>query len=102
MEYLIIGSIAIAVFIFLLIIVKVEVLRNKANALFLQAEKYINEDKFNYVCEKLYIYVPVYLKWLIDEEMFRDVIQIIYNNSREVAKDILDDGKINKSNKEDQ
>lgn len=94
MEYLIIGGIALAVFIFLFIIVKVETLRNKANALFLQAEKYINEDKFNYVCEKLYIYVPVYLKWFIDDEMFRDIVQMIYDNSREIARDLLDNRQI--------
>ena len=48
MEYIIIGSIVIAMFIFLLLIIKVEALRNRANALFLEAEKYVeeNDNKF--------------------------------------------------------
>ena len=44
MEYLIIGAIALLVIVGLLIIIKVEKVRNRANALFLQAEKYVTED----------------------------------------------------------
>ena len=46
MEYLLIGGILLAVFIVLMVIIKVEALRNRANALFLEAEKHITEDKF--------------------------------------------------------
>lgn len=100
MEYIIIGGIALAVFIFLLTIIKVEKLRNKANALFLEAEKYITEDKLEYVCSNLYIYVPSILKMFVDEKFFRQIVQMIYDNTRKIAHDILDDGKLNKSNKE--
>lgn len=100
MEYLILGGIALAVFIFLLVIVKVEVLRNRANALFLEAEKHITEDKFNYVCENLYTYIPGAFKLFINDELFKEIVQMLYNNTREIAKDLLDDGKRNKSNKE--
>lgn len=95
MEYLIIGGIALAVFIFLLVIIKVEVLRNRANALFLEAEKYVTEDKLEYVCDNLYIYIPAIAKMFVDEELFKEIIQIIYDNTREVAKDLLSDGKLN-------
>lgn len=99
MEYLIIGGIALAVFIFLLVIIKVEVLRNRANALFLEAEKYVTEDKLEYVCDNLYIYIPAIVKMFIDEELFKEIIQMIYNNTREIARDLLDDGHFNKSGK---
>ena len=101
MEYILIGIIALVVFTILLLIIKVEKLRNRANALFLEAEKNITEDKFNYVCENLYMYIPNILKIFIDEELFGRIVQMIYDNTREIAHDLLDDGKLNKSNKEE-
>ena len=99
MEYIIIGSIAIAVFIFLLLIIKVEALRNKANALFLEAEKYVteNDNKFEYVCSNLYRYLPNVVKLFISEDFLKDIVQMLYDRTREMAKDLLDDGKRNKS-----
>lgn len=102
MEYLVIGSIALAVFIFLLVIIKVEVLRNRANALFLEAEKYVTEDKFRYVCDNLYGYIPAVLKLFVNNELFEEIVQMIYDNTRKIAHDLLDDGKLNKSNKEEE
>lgn len=90
MEYIIIGSIALAVFIFLFTVIKVEKLRNRANALFLEAEKYITEDKFKYVCDNLYKYIPNILKLFLDEDFFKQIVQMIYDNTREVARDLLD------------
>ena len=101
MEYLIIGGIVLSVLIFLLVIIKIELLRNKANALFLEAEKYITEDKLEYVCDNLYTYTPAIFKLFVNDELFKEIVQRIYNNTREIAKDILDDGKFNKSNKGD-
>ena len=101
MEYILIGIIALVVFIILLLIIKVEKLRNRANALFLEAEKNITEEKFDYVCENLYMYIPNILKIFIDEELFGRIVQMIYDNTREIAHDLLDDGKLNKSNKEE-
>ena len=101
MEYILIGIIALVVFTILLLIIKVEKLRNRANALFLEAEKNITEDKFDYVCENLYMYIPNILKIFIDEELFGRIVQMIYDNTREIAHDLLDDGKLNKSNKEE-
>lgn len=101
MEYLTIGGIALAVFIFLLVIIKVEALRNRANALFLEAEKKLTEGHMEYVCENLYTYLPSIIRLFVNEELFKEIIQMIYNSTRELAYDILDDGKINKSNKED-
>lgn len=101
MEYLIIGIIAVIVFFIMLLIVKVETLRNRANALFLEAEKNITEDKFNYVCENLYDYVPAVIKIFITDDTFVEIVQKIYDSTRQLAHDLLDDGKINKSNKEE-
>lgn len=99
MEYIIIGSIAVVMFIFFLLIVKVEKIRNRANALFLEAEKYMKENdiKFDYVCNKLYTYIPSVFKLFINEQFFETIVQMIYDNSRKIAKDLLDDGKFNKS-----
>lgn len=99
MEYIIIGIIALVVFVILLLIIKVEALRNKANALFLEAEKNITEDKFNYVCANLYVYLPSFAKLFISDEAFQELVQKLYDSSRELAHDLLDDGKRNKSNK---
>ena len=98
MEYIIIGGIAIAVFIFFLLIIKVEKLRNRANALFLEAEKYVTEDKLQYVCNNLYVcYLPNVAKKFISQDLFTEIIQKLYNSTRSLAKDLLDDGKRNKS-----
>lgn len=101
MEYLLIGGILLAVFIVLMVIIKVEALRNRANALFLEAEKHITEDKFKYVCENLYTYIPSVVKLFVNEELFEEIVQMIYDNTRKIAHDILDNGKLDKSNKED-
>ena len=99
MEYAIVGGLGIFVVVVLLLIIKVETLRNRANALFLEAEKNITEDKFNYVCENLYGYVPNVAKIFLNEDTFKVIVQKIYDSTRELAKDLLDDGKRNKSNK---
>ena len=99
MEYIIIGVVALIVFIVLLAIIKVEKLRNRANALFLEAEKNITDSKFNYVCANLYVYLPSFAKLFISDEAFRELVQKLYDSSRELAHDLLDDGKRNKSNR---
>ena len=53
MEYILIGGIALLVLVGLLIIIKVEKIRSRANALFLEAEKYVTEDKLQYVCDTI-------------------------------------------------
>lgn len=99
MEYLIIGIIAVVAFLILLLIIKVETLRNRANALFLEAEKNITEDKFNYVCRNLYDYVPAIIKAFITDDTFVEIVQKLYDKTREIAHDLLDDGERNNSNK---
>ncbi len=97
MEYIVIGVIALLVFVGLLIIIKIEKVRNRANALFLQAEKYVTEDKLQYVCDNLYAYLPAIGQIFITEELFKRIVQGLYDKSRKLAKDLLDDGKLNKS-----
>ena len=82
-----------------MLILKVESFRNRANALFLEAEKNVTEDKFQYVCDNLYDYVPTIIRVFITDETFKEIVQFLYDNTRRVAKDLLDDGKLNKSNK---
>ena len=104
MEYLVIGVIALLVIVGLLIIIKVEKVRNRANALFLQAEKYVTEDKLQYVSDNLYEYVTSTIPFIgmfIKDELFKEIVQKLYDNTRNLAKDLLDDGELNKSNKEE-
>ena len=104
MEYLIIGVIALLVIVGLLIIIKVEKVRNRANALFLQEEKYVTEDKLQYVSDNLYEYVTSTIPFIgmfIKDELFKEIVQMLYDNTRNLAKDLLDDGELNKSNKEE-
>lgn len=88
-------------FAILLVIIKVENVRNKANALFLEAEKYISDDKLQYVCDNLYSYLPSIVQIFINDDLFKIIVQKIYDNTRRIAKDVLDDGRLNKSNKEE-
>lgn len=101
MEYILIGAIALIVFIILFLFIKVEALRNKANALFLQAEKYVTEDKLQYVSENLYENAPSIFRLIFNEEDFKELVQMLYNHTRNMAKDLLDDGKLNKSSEEE-
>ena len=104
MEYLVISAIALLVIVGLLIIIKVEKIRNRANALFLQAEKYVTEDKLQYVSDNLYEYVTStvpFIGMFIKDELFKEIVQKLYDNTRNLAKDLLDDGELNKSNKEE-
>ena len=101
MEYILIGVVALIVFIVLFLFIKVDVLRNKANALFLQAEKYVTEDKLQYVSENLYENAPSIFRWVFNEDEFRDLVQMIYDSTRKTAKDLLDDGELNKSSEEE-
>lgn len=101
MEYILIGVVTLIVFIVLFLFIKVDVLRNKANALFLQAEKYITEDKLQYVSDNLYENAPSIFRWVFNEDEFRDLVQMIYDSTRKTAKDLLDDGELNKSSEEE-
>lgn len=101
MEYLLIGGIALVVFIIFFIIITVKQIRDRANALFLQAEKYVTEDKLLYVSENLYEYLPTVAKIFLKPEGFDRTVQKLYDKTRRLAKDLLDDGKLNKSIKEE-
>ena len=104
MEYIVIGIISILIFIVLFVIIKYDKIRNRANALFLQAEKHVTEDKLQYVSENLYEYVTATVPFVgifIKSESFEIIVQKLYDNTRNLAKDLLDDGKLNKSHKED-
>ena len=93
MEYLIIGAIALLVLVGLLIIIKVEKVRNRANALFLQAEKCVTEDKLQYVSDNLYEYVTATVPFIgifIKDDLFKEIVQKLYDNTRNLAKDLLD------------
>ena len=111
MEYLVIGVIALLVIVGLLIITKVKQVRDKVHALFLQAEKYVTEDKMEYVCENAYNFISTIsiarieiggiITFFLKQETFNEIVQKMYDKSRSLVKDLLDDGQLNKSNKEE-
>lgn len=106
MEYLVIGIVSLIIFVALLIIIKVEQVRNRAKALFLQAEKYVTEDKFEYVCTNLYNFlssttVGNIITFFLKEEAFKQIIQKLYDNTRKLALDLLDNGELDKSAEEE-
>ena len=91
--YLIIGIILILLGLYALL--QIKKIRNKANALFLEAEKNIDEYKLQYVSSNLYDSLPYYIRIFLNEEGFTAIVQKIYDRSRKLAKDILSDGKFN-------
>lgn len=110
MEYLVICAIALLIVVGFLIIIKVKQVRDKVHALFLQAEKYVTEDKMEYVCENAYnflssitiarIEIGAIITFFLKQETFNEIVQRMYDKSRSLVKDLLDDGELNKSNKE--
>lgn len=101
MEYVIIGILCLVIFILIMVAIKVEKIRNKLYELFLEAEHSITggENKMNYCLENLYSYViPEKLKIFISQELFCEVSRKIVDKVFLSVKDLLDDGKYNKSN----
>ena len=103
MEYLIIGILCLIIFVVFLIAIKVGKIRNKLYGLFLEAEHGIvgGENKLNYCLENLYSYLPNIMRIFISLELFCDLTRKIVNNVFLSVKDLLDDGKYNKSAKEE-
>ena len=91
--YLTIGIILILVATYVLL--QIKSIRDRANALFLEAEKYIDEDKLNYVASNLYNRLPAYVCFFLSYESFEVIVQKIYDKTRKLAKDLLNDGKFN-------
>lgn len=92
--YLTIGIVLILVASYILL--QIKSIRNRANALFLEAEKHIDEDKLNYVASNLYNRLPAYICFFLSYESFEVIIQKIYDKTRAIAKDLLNDGKFNR------
>lgn len=91
--YLIIGILLILLGCYILL--QIKAIRNRANALFLEAEKHIDEDKLNYVASNLYNRLPSYICFFLSYESFEVIVQKIYDKTRELAEDLLNDGKFN-------
>ena len=91
--YLIIGIIVVLIGCYILL--QIKAIRDRANALFLEAEKHIDEDKLNYVASNLYNRLPSYITFILSYGSFEVIVQKIYDKTREIAKDLLNDGKFN-------
>lgn len=75
-------------------------IRQDVYALFVEAERLFTEsgagqEKLNYVVEKARELLPKYIQVLISKEKLEQIIQFWFDE----AKDFLDDGKMNDSNK---
>lgn len=77
-----------------------EGIRNDVYKLFCVAENEFiygaNSEKFDYVIGRAYDLLPPVMKLFISESLLRKVVQIWF----ESVKDLLDDGRLNKSIKE--
>lgn len=104
MEYLIATGIALVILIIFIIMIKVKQIRDRIQALFLQAEKYVTEDKMEYVCENAYnfisginiagIQIGSIITFFLKQDTFNEIVQKMYDETRRIAKDILADGKL--------
>lgn len=77
------------------ILLQIEKIRNRANALFLEAEKHIDDDKLEYVASNLYDRLPSVIRLFLSFEGFVIIVQQIYDKTRNLAEDLLNDGKFN-------
>lgn len=91
--YLIIGIIVVLIGCYILL--QVKAIRDRANALFLEAEKHITDDKLEYVASNLYNCLPSVVRLFLNYEGFKVIVQKIYDKTRKIAKDLLNDGKFN-------
>lgn len=91
--YLIVGIIVVLIGCYILL--QVKGIRDKANALFLEAEKNITENKLEYVAYNLYDKLPSIVKLFLNPEGFIVIVQKMYDKTRKIAEDLLNDGKFN-------
>ena len=77
------------------VLLQVEKIRIRANALFLEAEKYVDDEKLEYVAKNLYHRLPSYIVFFFSYSSFKVIVQKIYDKTRLLAKDLLNDGKFN-------
>lgn len=97
-----IACVMIIVAIILLIYMLIKLNKNirlKAYELFLKAEhEFISghgENKMDYVVENIHNYLPTMISIFISEETLKKILQKMFDE----IKDLLDDGKRNKSTK---
>lgn len=98
--YIISALIIILIIVLIYILIKINKnIRLKAYEYFLKAEhEFISghgEDKMNYVIENVYSYLPTIITIFISQKTLKMIIQNMFYE----IKDLLDDGKINKSTK---
>ena len=91
--YLIVGIILILGATYVLL--QIKSIRDRANALFLEAEKHITDDKLEYVASNLYNCLPSIVRLFLNYEGFKVIVQKIYDKTRKIARDLLSDGKFN-------
>lgn len=96
-KYLLTAIIIIAIIILLYIVLKINSkFREKAYKLFIYAENHFTEDKMDYCVEQIYNYLPVPFNFL-PAVFYRWLLQKAFDE----IKDLLDDGRINNSIKEE-
>lgn len=91
--FVILGIIIVLVGIHILL--QVRSIRDRANALFLEVEKNVNDAKLEYVAGNLYDFIPTIARVFISYDAFVKILQKTYDKTRELARDVLNDGKLN-------
>lgn len=90
--------IIVAIILFTYMLIKLNKnIRLKAYELFLKAEHEISSGggKMDYVVENIHNYLPTIVSFFISEETLKKILQKMFDE----IKDLLDDGKRNKSTK---
>ena len=77
------------------VLLQVKSIRDKAQALFLEAEKNIDDNKLEYVAGNLYDRLPTIIRLFLNLDGFVVIVQKIYDKTRSLAQDVLNDGKFN-------
>jgi hypothetical protein len=100
MNFNVISAIIIIAIIFLVyVLIKTNKnIRIKAYEYFLKAEHEISatgEEKMQYVIDNIYSYLPTIIRIFVSPELLEKIVQKMFDE----IKDLLDDGKINKSTK---
>ena len=77
---------------------KIETIRRDAYTLFLRAENMFKgskrgQEKMNWVIKQIHDIIPNWLRFFVGEEELKEMLQVWFD----CIKDLLDDGKYNKS-----
>lgn len=96
-HWILIGLLAFCIFVLYLFVKFNTTVRGDIYKWFLKAENEFSNgsEKMEYVLDNTYDYIPAVIKMFISRKTYAKLVQYLFN----CIKDLLDDGKVNKSGK---